>query len=91
MARFMEEVNTRRGIFLSLSKLGCGLREFVSGKFHLHLTLKQVGLIATTFDETRIMTFSLPSPSPLLNFPITKAPLSPQLFKDPKYWPQSNI
>ena len=31
--------HTRR-IFLSLSKLGCGLQEFSSIKFHLHLTFK---------------------------------------------------
>ena len=36
----MEDVNTRRRIFLSLSKLGCGLQEFNSRKFHLHLTFK---------------------------------------------------
>ena len=27
--------------FVSLSKLGCGLQEFNSRKFHLHLTFKQ--------------------------------------------------
>ena len=35
MGRFMEDVTTRRRIFLSLSKLGCGLKEFNSRKFHL--------------------------------------------------------
>ena len=33
----MEDVDTRRGIVLSLSKLGCGLEEFNFRKFHLHL------------------------------------------------------
>ena len=36
----MEDVNTRRGIFVSLSELWSGLQEFNSKKFHLHLTLK---------------------------------------------------
>ena len=35
-----QDVNTRRRIFLSLSKLGCGLQEFNSRKFHLNLTFK---------------------------------------------------
>ena len=50
----MEDVNTRRRMFLSLSKLGCALQEFNSWKFHLHLTLKRVGIIATMFEKTRI-------------------------------------
>ena len=44
----MEDVHTRRRIFLSLAKPGCGLQEFNSRKFHLHLT------ILTIFGETRI-------------------------------------
>ena len=37
--RFMEEVNTHDE-FLSISKLGRGLQELNSRKFHLHLTFK---------------------------------------------------
>ena len=37
---FMEDVNARRRIFLFLSKLGCGLQEFNSRKFHQHIALK---------------------------------------------------
>ena len=54
MGRFMEGVNTRRRIFLSLSKLGCGLQELKSSKFHLHLTFRRVGKIVTTFEKLRI-------------------------------------
>ena len=36
----MEDVNTRRRIILSLSKLGCDLQEFNPRKFHLHLAFK---------------------------------------------------
>ena len=31
----MEEVNTRRPIFVSLSNLGCGLQEINSRKFYI--------------------------------------------------------
>ena len=41
------DVNTRRRIFLSLTKLGCGLNEFNSRKFHIW-HLKRVGIIAMT-------------------------------------------
>ena len=50
----MADVNARRRSFLSLSKLVCGLQEFNSRKFHLHSYLKRVGVIATTFEKTRI-------------------------------------
>ena len=40
MGHFVEGINMRQQIFLSLSKLGCSLQEFNSGKFHLHLTFK---------------------------------------------------
>ena len=53
MGRFMRDVNIRRRIFLSLSKLGCGLQGFNSRKFHLQ-HLKRVGIIATTFEKKRI-------------------------------------
>ena len=37
----MEDVNTRRRIFLSLnSELGCGHKELNSRKFHLNLAFK---------------------------------------------------
>ena len=36
--RFMEVVNKRRRIFLSLSKLECGPQEINSGELRLHLT-----------------------------------------------------
>ena len=36
----MKDVNTRRRISLSLSKLGCGFQEFNYRIFHLHLTFK---------------------------------------------------
>ena len=45
----MEGVNTRRRIFLSLSKLGFGLQEFNSRKIS-----PTFGIIATTFEKTRI-------------------------------------
>ena len=54
MGRFMEDLNTRRRIFLSLSKLGCSLKKFNSTGFHLLLTFKQDATIATTFEETGI-------------------------------------
>ena len=55
----MEDVNTRRRIFLSLSELGCGLQQLNSRKFNLRLTFKASwnnpgGIIATTFEKTRI-------------------------------------
>ena len=46
--------HTRRRIFVSLCKLGCGLQEFNSRIFQLHLTFKQVGIVATTFEKTQI-------------------------------------
>ena len=36
----MENINTQRQIFLLLPKLGCGLQEFDSRKFHQYLTFK---------------------------------------------------
>ena len=52
---FMDDVNTRRLIFLSLSKLGCGLQEFNSRKFHLHLIFREnLYIIARMFQKTRI-------------------------------------
>ena len=75
----MEDVNSRRRIFLSLSKLGCGLQAFNSRKFLLHLT-RRVEIIATTFEKMQqerafilIVTFSLPLPSSLLKLPNTIA------------------
>ena len=51
----MEDVNTRRRIYLSLSKLWCVLQELNSRKFRLHLTFRnEDGIIATTFGKTRI-------------------------------------
>ena len=50
----MEDVNTRRRIFISLLRLGCGLKEFNSRKCQLHSTFKRVGIIAKTFEKTRI-------------------------------------
>ena len=41
MGSFVEDVNTRRRIFLSLSKFGCGLQDYNSRKFHLHLTFRE--------------------------------------------------
>ena len=38
----MEDVNTRRRIFLSLSTIGCSLQQINSRKFHLHLAFKRV-------------------------------------------------
>ena len=64
----MEDVNTRRGIFLSLSKLGCGLQEFNSRKFHLLLIFKASWNKKHEF--ILIVTFSLPSQSSLLKLPI---------------------
>ena len=50
----MEDVNTRRRIFLSLSKLGCGLQKFNSRKFHLHLTFKASWNNRDDAEKTRI-------------------------------------
>ena len=38
ISRFIEDVNKRRRIFLSLSKLECGPQEINSREIHLHLT-----------------------------------------------------
>ena len=40
MRRFLEEENTQRRIFLSLTKLGCAPQKINSAKIHLHWTLK---------------------------------------------------
>lgn len=56
MGRVMEDVTTRRNIFLSLSKLEwpCGPQEFNSWKNHLHLTFKWVGIKATTVVKAQV-------------------------------------
>ena len=59
----MEDVNTRRRIFLSLSKLVCGLQEFNSRIIHPRLTFKASRNIKS---RRLIVTFSLPSLSSLL-------------------------
>ena len=38
ISRFTEDVNKRRRIFLSLSKLECGPQEINSGEIRLHLS-----------------------------------------------------
>ena len=50
----MEDVNTRQRIFLSLSKLMCGLQELTPGNFTYILYLKRIGIIARTFQTTQI-------------------------------------
>ena len=55
--------------FLSPSKLECGLQEFNSRKYHFHLTFKSRRRFKKC-EFVLIMTFSLPSPSPLLKLPI---------------------
>ena len=55
----MEDVNKRRRIFVSLSKLGCGLQEYNE---LVRPRLKQREFIL-------IVTFSVPSPSSLLKLP----------------------
>ena len=54
MGRFIEEVNTRRRMFLSFSKLGYGLKNSTPGNFTYICHLKRVEIIATTFGKTRI-------------------------------------
>ena len=59
----------RRRIFLSLSKLGCGLQEFNSRKFHLHLIFKaswnnrddEFILIVTNFAAAAIVVAQAPN------------------------------
>ena len=68
----MEDVNTRRRIFLSLSKLGCGLLEFISSKFHLHLAFKASWNNLGEREYILTVTFSLPSLSSLLKLPIER-------------------
>ena len=74
MGRFIEDVNTRQRIFHSLSKLGCGLQEFNSKKFYLHLTFKENWNnredVFQKHEFILIVTFTIPLPSSLLNFPI---------------------
>ena len=41
-ARLGREIHDDQFSFLRLSKLGCGLQEFNSRKFHLHLTFKAI-------------------------------------------------
>ena len=59
----LKDVNTRRQIFLSLSKLGCSLQEFNSRKFHLHLTFKASwnNRDDVLGNANLFLTFSLPS------------------------------
>ena len=72
IGRFMKDVNTRRRIFLSLSKLGCGLQKINSRIFELHLTFK-VSWNNRDVCKKREFSFnsdvSLPSPSSLLKLP----------------------
>ena len=54
----MEDVNTRRRNFLSLSKVGCGLHELNSRKFHLHLTFEASWNNRDDVSKTRIRCYS---------------------------------
>ena len=49
---FMENVEKRRRIFLSLSKPECGPQEINPWKICLHFTFQQIGINAAKFDET---------------------------------------
>ena len=60
----MEDVNKRRRIFLSLSKLKCGPHEINSREIRLHFTFQAKKLKKREFIFK--VTFSLPSPSSMI-------------------------
>ena len=50
----MEDVNKRRRISFSLSKLECGPQEINSREIRLHYHFKQIGINATKIEKTGI-------------------------------------
>ena len=50
----MEDVNKRRGISFSLSKLECGPQEIDSREIRLHLPFSAIGINATKIEKTGI-------------------------------------
>ena len=50
----MEDVNKRRQISFSLSKLECGPQEINSREIRLHLHFHQTGINATNIEKTGI-------------------------------------
>ena len=48
----MEDVNKRRGISFSLSKLECGPQEIDSREIRLHLPFSAIGINATKIEKT---------------------------------------
>ena len=73
IASFMEDVNKRRRISFSLSKLECSPQEMNSREIRLHFChFQQIGINATKIEKTGILlnlTFSLPLPSSMLKLP----------------------
>ena len=73
IASFMEDVNKRWQIFLSVSKLEWGLQEFNSMEICLHYWhFQRIRINTTKFEETRIHFKSdvlVPSPSSMLKLP----------------------
>ena len=72
ISRFTGDVNKRRRIFLSLSKLECGPQEINSREIRLHLSFSADWNKRDNVWKTRMpfkLTFSLPSPSSLLKLP----------------------
>ena len=69
----MEDVNKRRRISFSLSKLECSPQEMNSREIRLHFChFQQIGINATKIEKTGILlnlTFSLPLPSSMLKLP----------------------
>ena len=54
IASFMEDVNKRRRISFSLSKLECGLKKSTPGKFAYTCQFLQIGINATKIEKTGI-------------------------------------
>ena len=68
----MEDVNKRRRISFSFSKLECGPQESTPVKFAYTCHFQQIGINATKIEKTGILlnlTFSLPLPSSMLKLP----------------------
>ena len=73
----MEYVNKRRQIFLSLSKLGCGLQEINSREIRLHLTFSanwnKLDRVSKKSEFILKVAFSLPLPWSMLKLPIKRS------------------
>ena len=76
ISRLMEYVNKRRLIFVSLSKLECGLQEIKFREIRRHLTFSanwnKLDRVCKKGDLIFKVAFSLPSPSSMLKLPINR-------------------